>query len=55
MKRSPYSLEQEPCPAEDLAVYLKKRRSVRHFTKDPVPERDDYPVTGYSPVCCLRE
>lgn len=24
---------------EDLAVYLKKRRSVRHFTIDPVPEK----------------
>jgi nitroreductase/NAD-dependent dihydropyrimidine dehydrogenase PreA subunit len=24
--------------SEDLAVYLKKRRSVRHFTKDPVPK-----------------
>jgi nitroreductase len=23
--------------AEDMGVYLKKRRSVRHFTKDPVP------------------
>ena len=23
---------------EDLGVYLKKRRSVRHFTKDPVPK-----------------
>src|SRR5208337_32119 len=24
--------------AEDMAFYLKKRRSVRHFTKDPVPK-----------------
>jgi len=24
-------------PAEEMETYLKKRRSVRHFTKDPVP------------------
>lgn len=24
--------------AEDMEVYVKKRRSVRHFTKDPVPK-----------------
>lgn len=24
-------------PASDMEMYLKKRRSVRHFTKDPVP------------------
>jgi len=24
-------------PADDMEMYLKKRRSVRHFTKDPVP------------------
>lgn len=26
--------------AEDLGVYLKKRRSVRHFTKDPVAKEE---------------
>ncbi len=37
--------EKIPLPAgagsispEDLGIYLKKRRSVRHFTKEPVPE-----------------
>ncbi|PKL69661.1 MAG: nitroreductase [Methanomicrobiales archaeon HGW-Methanomicrobiales-1] len=37
--------ERVPLPAgagtissDDLALYLKKRRSVRHFTKDPVPK-----------------
>jgi len=25
-------------PAGDMEIYLKKRRSVRHFTKDPVPK-----------------
>lgn len=37
--------EKVPLPAgvgslssDDLGVYLKKRRSVRHFTKDPVPK-----------------
>lgn len=37
--------EREPLPAgsgsiapEDLGYYLRKRRSVRHFTKDPVPK-----------------
>jgi len=37
--------EKVPLPAgvgtirpEDMAQYLKKRRSVRHFTKDPVPK-----------------
>ncbi|MFA4825920.1 MAG: nitroreductase family protein [Methanoregula sp.] len=37
--------EKVPLPAgagtispDDLAFYLKKRRSVRHFTKDPVPK-----------------
>ncbi len=25
-------------PPEDLGIYIKKRRSVRHFTKEPVPK-----------------
>jgi nitroreductase len=28
----------ETIAQEDLEIYLKKRRSVRHFTKDPVPK-----------------
>ena len=51
--------EKEPLPAGagtiapgDLAYYLKKRRSVRHFTPDPVPRQkiqDILDIARYAP------
>lgn len=33
-------------PPEDIAFYLKKRRSIRHFTREPVPKEKILEVLG---------
>ncbi|MCK7507962.1 MAG: hypothetical protein MZV70_30515 [Desulfobacterales bacterium] len=39
--------------AEEIGAYLKKRRSVRHFTEDPVPKEKIIGSARYRTVCSI--